>query len=110
MIICDHRNAAGQRLQTFLHGDVTVCPRCVEGVKADPVLKPITNMAQMLAQMDYAAVEARAMTAMMKEVGIEFVQDEAMGTAEQFEEFKKRWTEKYPDRSFVAMYGSGPQR
>lgn len=108
MIVCDHRGADGGMLQTWHHRTHIVCKRCVHSAREE--MRPITNIAQMLAQMDYAAVEARVMTAMMKEVGIEFFQDEAMGTAEQFEEFKKRWTEKYPDRSFLAMYGSAPDK
>jgi len=59
----------------------------------------------MMVQMNYAEIEMRAMTGMMREVGMEFLDDEVMGTAEQFEEFKRRWTAKYPDRSFIAMYG-----
>jgi hypothetical protein len=70
-------------------------------------MKPI-KMGDWLRQADFAQIEMRAMTAMMQEVGIEFFNDEAMGTAEQFEEFKRRWKEKYPDRDFLAMYGSKP--
>lgn len=107
-MICEHRDAAGRPLETIrLPDGAKVCARCVNARRPAAKYNPI-SVKNMFAQMDYAAVEARAMTAMMREVGIEFVGDEAMGTAEQYEEFKKRWTEKYPDRSFVAMYGSKP--
>jgi len=102
-MICEHRDANGIKMQTWLHRTHTVCRRCVGRVRED--VNPI-RVAQMMAQMDYAEIEMRAMTGMMQEVGMEFFGDEVMGTVEQFEEFKKRWTEKYPDRSFTAMYGS----
>lgn len=106
MIVCDHRDASGRGLDTWYNEDhVEVCARCVHGVGK---LRPVKNVAAMLKQMDFAALEARAMTAMMQEVGMTFRDDEVMGTEAQFEEFKRRWTEKYPDRTFVAMYGSKP--
>ena len=86
----------------FTEDHVEVCARCVHGIdKRHPI-----RVGNWLRQADFAAVEMRAMTAMMKEVGMEFFNDEAMGTAEQYEEFKRRWTEKYPDRTFAARYGS----
>jgi len=102
-MVCDHRDAAGRVLDTwFLDKDHEVCARCVHGTS----VKSPVRMRDWLVQADFAALEMRAMTAMMREVGIEFVGDEAMGTAEQYEEFKRRWSEKYPDRTFAAKYGS----
>ena len=104
MTHCNHRNGEGNKMETWRNFDhVEVCARCVHGVENK--MQPV-SVARMFAQMDYAATEMRAMTGMMREVGMEVHDDEVMGTAEQFEEFKKRWTEKYPDRSFTAMYGS----
>lgn len=104
--VCDHRSSEdGTPLQTWRHRKHLVCKRCVHRVRED--MNPI-KMGDWLRQANFAQIEMRAMTAMMREVGIEFFNDEAMGTAEQFEEFKRRWMEKYPDRSFMAMYGSKP--